>query len=302
MSDFSAYGIPSAEWKPIALTLPSPSGSEPSIIDLKRTTNLGREQVSQSDMVDLQPLISVADFSIPSRDGQKLEARTYRSRACDPELALPIYMHFHGGGFLFGTLQSEDAICARIALATGAIVLNVNYRHTPEHTYPTAWNDAEDALCWVCKDPGRFKGDPAQLVVGGVSAGAYIAAALTQTVLGGELPVAIQPQPQIRGQVLMIPCLVFSACYASQLAQLKNPSVSSYRQAANAPILNMARKNLFNSLLKVEQPDPHDLRLNPAHISADQARHLPPTTLGIAGNDPLRDEGLLYGKLLAESG
>lgn len=64
----------------------------------------------------------------------------------------------------------------------------------------------------------------------------------------------------------------------------------------------MRRKQLFNGLLQVENPDPTDKRLNPGLLSAEDATMLPPTTLGIAGYDPLRDEGLLYGKLLTENG
>ncbi|KAK5400862.1 hypothetical protein LTR06_011173 [Exophiala xenobiotica] len=312
MCDFSEYGAPSAEWFQIEATLaPAASGPEGSLADLKRTTNLGPGKISQAEMVELKEKVVMQDFSIPTRDGQQLEARTYRSSSStateseDERPLFPIYMHFHGGGFLFGTLQSEDAICARIALAAGVVVLNVNYRHTPEHTYPTAWNDAEDALVWLCKgtSPGHvIGGDVQRLVVGGVSAGAYITAALVQTVLRVRHELALPEMLSIRGKVLMIPCLVSSACYASQLEQIKDPSLSSYTQAANAPILSMARKTLFNSLLQVEKPDPEDKRLNPGLVSAEVARRLPPTTLGVAGNDPLRDEGLLYGKLLSENG
>ncbi|KAK5202998.1 hypothetical protein LTR41_011272 [Exophiala xenobiotica] len=289
MCDFSEYGAPSAEWFQIEATLaPAASGPEGSLADLKRTTNLGRGKISQAEMVELKEKVVMQDFSIPTRDGQQLEARTYRSSSStateseDERPLFPIYMHFHGGGFLFGTLQSEDAICARIALAAGVVVLNVNYRHTPEHTYPTAWNDAEDALVWLCKgtSPGHVIGGDVQ----------RLAACRQAQMLS------------IRGQVLMIPCLVSSACYASQLEQIKDPSLSSYTQAADAPILSMARKTLFNSLLQVEKPDPEDKRLNPGLVSAEVARRLPPTTLGVAGNDPLRDEGLLYGKLLSENG
>ncbi|KAK5202987.1 hypothetical protein LTR96_011124 [Exophiala xenobiotica] len=312
MCDFTEYGHPSVEWLQLEATLPPATPSpEVGLADLKRTTNLGRESLSKAEMVELNEKVVLQDFSIPTRDGQQLEARTYRlppptiTDSEDQRLLSPIYMHFHGGGFLFGTLQSEDAICSRIVLGTGVVVLNVNYRHTPEHTYPTAWNDAEDALLWLCNETkaGHIIGvDLQRVVIGGVSAGAYIAAALVQTVLRAGNELALPETLSIRGQVLMIPCLVFSACYASLLEQLKDHNLSSYIQAADAPILNMARKTLFNSLLQVEKPDPADQRLNPGLVSAEVARQLPPTTLGIAGNDPLRDEGLLYGKLLSENG
>ncbi|KAF9888524.1 hypothetical protein FE257_008631 [Aspergillus nanangensis] len=298
MCDFSEYGIPSKEWLRVEATLPVPK--DQSLSDLKRTANEGREDVALKEMTELSQRVSIQDHSIPARDGYELESRSYRPFTAAPTEILPIYMHFHGGGFLFGTLSSEDAICSRIAISAQVVVFNVNYRHTPEDTYPTAWNDAEDAFVWVGDNAARMNGDREKIVVGGISAGAWLAASLTQTALRSELPVS--STPAISGQVLMIPCLVYTKCYDALLCQMKDPSVSSYRQNENAPILNLRRKQLFGDLLKVQAPESNDRRLNPGLLSAEEAQKLPPTTLGIAGYDPLRDEGLLYGKLLAENG
>ncbi|CAI7622585.1 unnamed protein product [Penicillium discolor] len=298
MCDFSKYGIPSEEWLHVEATLPP--AKEQNLTELKRTANEGREAVARKGMTEFSTKVSTQDHSISGRDGYKLEARSYRPISASPTENLPIYMHFHGGGFMFGTLSSEDAICSRLAVNTQVVVVNVNYRHTPEYTYPTAWNDAEDAFLWVCENVSRLNGDPDRIVVGGISAGAWLAASLTLAASRSELPVP--PTSAICGQVLMIPALVYTKCYESQLRQIKCPSVSSYSQNENAPILNMRRKQLFNGLLQVENPDPTDKRLNPGLLSSEEAAMLPPTTLGIAGYDPLRDEGLLYGKLLTENG
>ena len=298
MCDFSEYGIPSEEWLRVEASLPEPK--EQSLDELKGATNLAREATSQKEMQELSAQVLMHDYSITTRDGYQLEARSYRPSAVSPTEILPIYVHFHGGGFLFGTLSSEDAICSRLAINVQAVIFNVNYRHTPEYTYPIAWNDAEDALSWVCENASTIHGNPAKIIAGGISAGAWLAASVTQVVLRSELQ--IPPSAHIIGQVLMIPCLVYTECYDSQIRQIKDPSLSSYHQNANAPILNLQRKRLFNDLLTVQNPNPQDKRLNPGHLSPEEARRLPPTTLGIAGYDPLRDEGLLYGKLLAENG
>ncbi|OQE30860.1 hypothetical protein PENFLA_c002G10385 [Penicillium flavigenum] len=298
MCDFSKYGIPSDEWLHVEATLPA--AKDQSLSELKRTANEGREIVARKAMAEFSKQVFMQDQTICARDGYKLEARSYRPTSASPTEMLPIYMHFHGGGFLFGTLSSEDAICSRLAVNAHVVVINVNYRHTPEYTYPAAWNDAEDAFVWVCENVARLNGDPDKIVVGGISAGAWLAASLTHAASRSKLPVS--PTLPIRGQVLMIPALVYTKCYESQLRQIKDPSLSSYSQNENAPILNMHRKQLFNGLLQVENPDPTDKRLNPGLLSSEDAKKLPATTLGIAGYDPLRDEGLLYGKLLAENG
>ncbi|CAG8218007.1 unnamed protein product [Penicillium nalgiovense] len=298
MSDFSKYGIPSDEWLHVEATLPA--AKDQSLSELKRTANQGREVVARKAMAEFPKQVLMQDQTICARDGYKLEARSYRPISASPTEMLPIYMHFHGGGFLFGTLSSEDEICSRLAVNVRVVVINVSYRHTPEYTYPTAWNDAEDAFLWVYENITPLRGDPDKIVVGGISAGAWLAASLTQAASGSRLP--ISPTLPICGQVLMIPALVYTKCYESQLRRIKDPNVSSYSQNENAPILNMRRKQLFNGLLQVENPDPIDKRLNPGLLSVEDAKKLPPTTLGIAGYDPLQDEGLLYGKLLAENG
>jgi acetyl esterase/lipase len=298
MCDFSKYGIPSDEWLHVEATLPAVI--DQSLSELKRTANEDREVVARKAMAEFSKQVFIRDLTICARDGCKLEARSYRPMSASPTEMLPLYMHFHGGGFLFGTLSSEDAICSQLAVNGHVVVININYRHTPEYTYPTAWNHAEDAFVWVCENVARPNGDPDKIVIGGISAGAWLAASLTQAASRSELPVS--PTLPICGQVLMIPALVYTKCYESQLCQIKDPSVSSYSQNENAPILNMRRKQLFNGLLQVENPDPTDKRLNPGLLSSEDAKKLPATTLGITGYDPLRDEGLLYGKLLAENG
>jgi Esterase/lipase len=102
----------------------------------------------------------------------------------------------------------------------------------------------------------------------------------------------------------MIPCVVLSGYYGSRMDLLKSPDLSSYKQCAQAPILPVDRIHLFMSLLGIVGVGgaERDLRMNPGNATAEEAKALPPTTFGIAGNDPLRDEGLFYAKLLNESG
>jgi acetyl esterase/lipase len=252
-------------------------------------------------MQSLAPDLVIQNYSIRTRDGSTIEGRSYKAKELPNEDSLPVYLHLHGGGFLFGTLSSEDAACALIALTSKVLVVNVNYRHTPEFTYPTAWHDVEDALVWLHSSIEELGGfDRQQVIVGGISAGAHLTASLVLSQHLGRLPINL---PDIRGQVLMIPAVVNKNCYGKMLAQMKDPSISSYKENENAPIIpvNTVLK-MFTDLLQIKNPDENDLLLNPGNASAIQVKGLPPTTFGIAGLDPLRDEGLLYAKLLSESG
>ena len=298
MCDFSQYGGPTQEWLAIETTLPAP---EPmSLAERKRVTNEGREAVSAAEMQSLSPQLHIKDYTIQTRDSSTIQGRSYRPKDARDNQKLPVYLHLHGGGFLFGTLASEDAACARIALACNVVVVNINYRHTPEYTYPTAWQDVEDSFVWMHANMNSFSGDPSAVVVGGISAGAHLTASL---VLGKHLGHLAPDLPAIRGQVLMIPAVVNMNCYGQMLAQLKDPALSSYKENENAPIIpvNTVLK-MFTDLLGVKEPRMNDLLLNPGNASTQQVKGLPPTTFGIAGLDPLRDEGLLYAKSLSEAG
>lgn len=241
--------------------------------------------------------VVVTDHSIPTRDSSHIQARTYRA-ASNSNDSLPVYIHLHGGGFLFGTLSSEDPTCARIATSISVVVVNVNYRHTPDYTFPTAWNDADDALDWVFANAASFGGDPDQVIIGGSSAGGYLSAATT-------LSRHLTPKTgqKIKGQILLIPALVQHAHSSRLYAKLSSPEASSYIENEDAPILPVSRIQLFNKLLKVPcDIAENDVRANPANASDEDVKGLPPTVVGVAGLDPLRDQGLLFAKLLAENG
>lgn len=295
MCDFSQYGGPSAEWLALEAELSTPSVDGLSINDLKKLTNGGREATSAKEMESLAGSIEMQDYTIEARDGYKLQARTYRKKQTKNDRhAGAVYIHLHGGGHLFGTLDSEDAACARLAISSGVTVLNVNYRHTPEATYPVPWNDVEDAYSWLhAVRPFHF--DPSFVILGGISAGAWMTASIA---LAQHLGNKLQDCPKIAGQVLIIPCLIHADCYGPQMAKMLEPEVSSRHQHANAPILPNERIKLFLDLLKVQDIEAEDLLLNPGNVTPTDAKGLPPTVIGVAGYDPLRDDGLLYAQTL----
>ncbi|KAM7208238.1 Alpha/Beta hydrolase protein [Naviculisporaceae sp. PSN 640] len=304
MADFSVYSGPSAEWVALAATLPPPPENQ-TIEEKKRVTNALREASAAKDMQEegLHDLVTLADHSIPTRDKSAVEARTYTPKSFSPSdgALLPVYIHLHGGGFLLGTLSSEDAICSRIAVNANVIVLNVNYRHTPEFVYPTAWNDTEDATLWLHSQlsSGTIPGDPNKVVMGGISAGAWLTSSVVLRQSIGEILTDI---PKLAGQVLMIPCVSHQDCYAPQRAKLKDERACSFIENADAPILPAKIARLFTDLLKVEDPEAEGLKISPGNAKPEQVKGLPPSVLGITGLDPLRDQGLLYGMLLADNG
>ncbi|ELR02814.1 hypothetical protein VC83_08273 [Pseudogymnoascus destructans] len=133
MCDFSSYGGPSNKWLAIEAGLPPPVANQ-TVSEMTLKANQGREAIASKAMISLSPQVHMRDHSIQTRDGYSLEARSYRPSLVPASVLLPVYIHFNGGGFVFGTLASKDAICASIAVSVCVVVVNVNYRHAPEFT------------------------------------------------------------------------------------------------------------------------------------------------------------------------
>ncbi|WP_329288513.1 alpha/beta hydrolase [Streptomyces pseudovenezuelae] len=98
-------------------------------------------------------------------------------RVIAPDRPQGVYLHFHGGGFVSGSAEQSDRAFERIAQNTGLACIDVNYRLAPAHPYPAAWDDAEVAAMWVIENARTAFGTDA-LAIGGVSAGATLAAAV----------------------------------------------------------------------------------------------------------------------------
>ncbi|KAG5980917.1 hypothetical protein E4U55_003474 [Claviceps digitariae] len=301
MADFSRYGGVSDEWqaagKGVGSTL---MGKGLPLNELRELMNTQRQEASAKAMEQtFKDLVRLQNHTICTRDASTIEARSYRPVSAADDDRLPVFLYFHGGGFLMGSLDTEDSTCSWICSRATAVVLHVNYRHTPEHVFPTAWDDAEDGFSWLHQNMDLLGGNPEQVIVGGISAGAQLAASL---VLRKNMGKVLSGYPAIAGQVLMIPCLVHLDALGPQLKKLKDASKSSYKENEDAPVLPVRVIRMFSDLLQSGTPDPFDLRLSPGNASVEDVRGLPPTTFGVAGLDAFRDEALLYSELLAEAG
>jgi acetyl esterase len=85
------------------------------------------------------PPMSTIDVSLA--DG-RFAARLYRPSADTRQ----IVVYLHGGGRTIGGLSTYDRVCRRMAAATGACLLSVDYRLAPEYPAPAAIDDAIAAL------------------------------------------------------------------------------------------------------------------------------------------------------------
>ncbi|MGA7050257.1 MAG: alpha/beta hydrolase fold domain-containing protein, partial [Mycobacterium sp.] len=102
--------------------------------------------------------------------GSGVGVRLYRPAGV-PEPA-PAMLWIHGGGYVMGTAQQDDALCRRFSRKLGITVASVEYRLAPEHPYPASLEDCYSALTWLAGLPAV---DPARVAIGGASAGGGLA-------------------------------------------------------------------------------------------------------------------------------
>lgn len=151
----------------------------------------------------MQPVDNPEDADSEDRvvdgPGGPLRVRVYRPREAG-DAPLPAMVFFHGGGFVFCSIESHDGFCRRIARHTRSVVVSVDYRLAPEHPAPAAAEDAWAALGWVADHAAGLGVDPARILTVGDSAGGNLAAVacLIARDRGG---------PDIAAQVLFYPVI-----------------------------------------------------------------------------------------------
>lgn len=89
------------------------------------------------------------------------------------------YLHIHGGGYVLGSPEMSDVDNIRLAAELGITILSVDYRLAPEHPAPFGLQDCFAALAWLHENSERLGIDRSRIAVGGESAGAGLACALS---------------------------------------------------------------------------------------------------------------------------
>jgi acetyl esterase len=123
------------------------------------------EESNEAECGPALPLPVVADV-----DAGGVPARLYAK-----SVHAPVFVYVHGGGWCFGSIDTADRMCRRIADRSGCAVLSVGYRLAPEHIFPAALEDIETVLGYVRKEGAALGVDPARLAIGGDSAGGLLA-------------------------------------------------------------------------------------------------------------------------------
>lgn len=241
----------------------------------ERATIIAGLRATPPLMVHKHPVAKVWDFTIGPH---ATRVRGYRPALPGP---LPIVVYFHGGGWVFGDLETHDAPCRTLANAGESLVFNVDYGLAPEHRFPEPLEECAAVTRALATSAADLGGDPNRIVVAGASAGANLAAAVALAARANEAP-------RLAGQMLFYPALDATM------------AMPSYRTNASGYNLSAAEMAFYWDAYAGDTGDRTTAALSPLH--AADVDGLPPTIIHTAEFDVLRDEGERYGARLAEHG
>ena len=266
-------------------------------LSLSDGVEVARRQLHNLPQRPFHPDLRVEDRGIAGPDGTVpiriywppadagADAAAAADAGADATKPSPVVMYFHGGGFVLGDLHTHDGICRQHAVGTGAIVVSVDYRLAPEYPYPAAVEDTWAATRWVAAHGAGLGGDPERLALAGDSAGGTLAAVIAQR----ARDLASQPGPHVVFQLLWYPSAMWDV------------TLPSFAENAHAPVLDADTVAAFSRFYAGDV----DLRNPPPGMApgrADNLTGLAAAYIAVAGHDPLRDDGIRYGELMAAAG
>ncbi|MCI3911994.1 alpha/beta hydrolase [Pseudomonas viridiflava] len=214
-------------------------------------------------------------------DGQSISLNIVRPAGVKG--TLPVFMFFHGGGWVLGDFQTHERLVRDLVAGSGAVAVFVNYTPSPEAHYPTAINQAYAATRWVAEHGKEINVDGKRLAVAGNSVGGNMAAVVA-------LMAKEKGTPALRYQVLLWP--VTDA----------NFNTASYDQYAEGHFLTRNMMKWFWHNYTTDAAQRNEIYASPLRATTEQLKGLPPALVQTASADVLRDEGEAYARKLDQAG
>lgn len=209
---------------------------------------------------------------------QGIHCRIYRPKGRG---AKPAVIYFHGGGWVLGSCETHDDMCAEMAAGADAAVVMVDYRLAPEHPHPAQLEDSLKVLRWMREEMTGI--DRTNIIGAGDSAGG-------QMTVGLCLELRSRGEPVLKGQVLIYPVLG---------VDFHSPS---YIGNADAPCLTRDEMMYYLESFLGPKGNPNWTDPRAVPLLVDDVSGLPPAFISVAGHDPLRDDGAIFAEKLKAAG
>ncbi|MBD8499876.1 alpha/beta hydrolase [Paenibacillus arenosi] len=219
---------------------------------------------------------------IPGAAGE-IVAKIYEP-AKRTEAALPAMLWIHGGGYVMGHPDMDDALCERFVQAANCVVVSIDYRLAPEHPYPDGLHDCYAALVWMTGEAKMLGIDVERVAIAGASGGGGLTAALA-------LLVRDKGGPALIFQMLLYPMI-----------DNRNHTASSHEITDDNATWNRTNNVDAWKMYLGESSDASELPPYAVPSRASSLEGLPPTYTCVGQLDLFRDETIEYVTRLAQAG
>jgi acetyl esterase len=242
------------------------------------TAPMMREGMKAAAIKLVVPELFRIDELVIAGPGGPLALRVYYPSA---QAGLPVTLFYHGGGWVLCDLDSHDHLARSLALASGSVVVSVDYRLAPETRFPGPVEDCYAALQYVVNSAAALGVDVSRVAVAGDSAGGNlaIAVALMARDRGG---------PALCHQALFYP-VTKSGC-----------KTGSFTELASGYFLSREIMLWFWECYLASPEDASHPLASPMHAASFAG--LPSASIATCEFDPLRDEGEQFGAALRAAG
>lgn len=233
--------------------------------------------------------VTTTTTTIAGADGN--EITLYVSRPAEAAGPLPALVHLHGGGMAI--LSAADIQYVRLRenlAAAGLVVIGVEFRNSGgalgPHPFPAGLNDCAAAVRWTAAN--RDELGISHLIVSGESG-------------GGNLTLAVALKAKREGWIGEIGGVYAQCPFISNRWLDDADDLPSLREN-DQYFLSRLQLALLGSIYDPDQQHVQDGTCWPAVATDVELEGLPPHVISVNELDPLRDEGLIYCRMLAAAG
>jgi len=222
---------------------------------------------------------AIKECYLETRNGQ---THYYHIHSKDKKARVPLVVNIHGGGFCKGYGKRDTVFSAMVAIETGAIVLDLDYKLAPEYPFPIAFQEAYDLTKWAYENADELGIDKSKIVLCGHSSGGNIAAAVAMEALKTK-------EFEIKLQIL------------------DYPPMDLYTDPADKPEAFKAhvppqKARAYNALYTATEDETKNPYVSMVFATPNMLEGLPNAVVITTGLDALHNEAEKYAFLMMEAG
>ncbi|KAH7309659.1 alpha/beta hydrolase fold-domain-containing protein [Stachybotrys elegans] len=236
----------------------------------------------------LIPVGKTADYTFPRKESQgpDVAVRCFTPEGEKPAAGWPVLVYYHGGGWVLGTIDTENVVATNICARAKCVVITTDYRLAPENPFPAAVEDCWEAVLWTMDKGKELLGlDLSKMATGGSSAGGNLAALVCQRA-------AARGEQFFKLQLLSVPVMDNTADPSNNV---------SYAENEHVPALPSEKMIWYRKHYLPNKSDWSHPEASPLFWQGDWSK-LPPAVLVLGGLDVLRTEGEQFAQKLTEAG